>query len=272
MGFRDKLGLAADRNNSLLCVGVDPHPSHVATADLIPFLRSIIDATSDLVCAYKPQLAFFEARGSVGWDALHAVLDVVPNGIPIILDAKRGDIGSTAEAYAEMAFDLVGADAITVNPYLGYDAAQPFLARPDRSAFFLCRTSNPGGDDIQNLNADGIPLFLRVADLVQEWGAPSNNSGLIVGATYPKELRHIRERCPNLTILLPGVGAQKGNLQDALAAGLDSRASGLIVSASRSILFASSGSDFAVSARREAERLRDEINFGVTAYQSSLHQ
>jgi len=271
MGFGEKLRGAAERNGSLLCVGLDPHPDRVATDDLIPFLRAIIDATSDLVCAFKPQLAFFEVRGAAGWEALHATVDAIPRNVPIILDAKRGDIGSTATAYAEMAFDLVGADAVTVNPYLGHDAALPFLTRPDRAAFFLCRTSNPGGDDLQSLDIDGQPLYQRVADLVRQWGEPHGNAGLVVGATYPEELAAVRQRCPDVPILLPGIGAQGGDLDRSLAAGLDARGGGLIVSASRSVLFASTGSDFADAARAEAEQLRRAIQQSAAARPAQQH-
>ena len=271
IGFGEKLRDAAERNGSLLCVGLDPHPDRITTDDLVPFLRAIVDATSDLVCAFKPQLAFFEVRGAAGWEALHATVDAIPDNVPIILDAKRGDIGSTATAYAEMAFDLVGADAVTVNPYLGHDAALPFLTRPDRAAFFLCRTSNPGGDDLQSLEVDGVPLYQRVAGLVQEWGAPHGNAGLVVGATYPEELAAVRQRCPNLPILLPGIGAQGGDLDRSLAAGLDARGGGLIVSASRSVLFASTGPDFAEAARAEATQLRGAIQQSVAALSGPQH-
>ena len=260
MPFGEKLRAAAQRNGSLLCVGLDPQPQRLPVADSQQFLRTIIEATADLVCAFKPQLAFFEAEGLAGWRTLRAVLEAVPADIPIILDAKRGDVPHVAAAYAHACFDVLGADAVTVNPYLGGDSLRPFLDRPDHGAFVLCRTSNPGALDLQDLLVDGEPLYLRVADLARQWGAPHGNAGLVVGATYPRELAAVRARCPDLPILLPGIGAQGGDLEAALQAGLDAEGGGLVVSASRSVLYASAGADFAAAARAEAQRLRDAIN------------
>jgi orotidine 5'-phosphate decarboxylase subfamily 2 len=203
MTFREKLRAASSRNDSLLCVGLDPQPALMPIKDVERFCRTIIEATQDLVCLYKPQSAFFEAYGREGWDALKATIEAVPDEIPVLLDAKRGDIGSTAEAYASAGFDYFGADAMTVNPYLGADSVAPFLARPDRTAFVLCRTSNPSAPDMQDLSTtrdgqgDAQPLYMRVADLANEWNQPHGNVGLVVGATYPDELARIRERCPD---------------------------------------------------------------------------
>ena len=260
MFFREKLRDAVARNESLLCVGLDPQPSRMPVDDVLTFTRAIIEATSDLVCAFKPQSAFFEAQGRAGWDALKATIEAVPDDVSVVLDVKRGDIASTAEAYATACFDVMGADAVTLNPYLGRDAVAPFLARAEKGAFILCRTSNPGGADLQSLDVGGEPLYLRVASLVGEWGAEHGNAGLVVGATYPEELAAVRARCPSLPILLPGIGAQGGDLEASVAAGIDGQGGGLLVSASRSVIYASEGEDFAQAARAEAERLRDAIN------------
>lgn len=257
--FRDKLAEAARRNGSLLCVGLDPQPERLPVDDVLAFTRAVIEATADLVCAFKPQSAFFEALGAGGWRVLQETIAAVPDEIPVILDVKRGDVAHTAAAYAAACFDRLDADAVTLNPYLGGDAVAPFLARPDRGAFILCRTSNPSGADLQRLDVGGEPLFLRVADLVREWGAAHGNAGLVVGATAPRDLAAVRARCPGLPILVPGIGAQRGDLAAAVRAGLDARGGGVIVSASRSVLYASRGTDFALAARAEARRLRDAI-------------
>ena len=258
--FAEKLAAAAERNRSWLCVGLDPQPGRTPLDEIVPFTRAIIDATSDLVCAFKPQAAFFEAHGRAGWDALAATIAAVPDHVPVILDAKRGDIAHSAEAYATACFDALGADAVTVNPYLGRDAVAPFLARPDKGAFILCRTSNAGGADLQSLDVGGEPLFLRVASLVQEWSAEHHNAGLVVGATYPRELAAVRDRAPGLPILLPGIGAQGGDLEASVRAG---GGGGLLVSASRSVIYAADGPGFATAARAEAERLRAAINGAI---------
>lgn len=264
MNFRDKLQAAADRNDSLLCVGLDPRAGQVPTGDVLTFCREIIAATRDLVCAYKPQSAFFEALGVDGWRILRDVIAAVPDGIPVLLDVKRGDVASTAEAYATACYDVLGADAVTVNPYLGGDSVAPFLTRPEKTAFIVCRTSNPGAGDVQDLAVPGAggeqPLYLRVADLAREWGAAHGNAGLVVGATYPGELRLVRDRCPDLPILLPGIGAQGGDLEASVQAGVDQDGGGLLVSASRSVIYASEGPDWAEAAHRAAARLRDQIN------------
>ena len=184
----------------------------------------------------------------------------VPDSIPVILDAKRGDISHSAAAYAQAAFDVVGADAVTVSPDMGGDSVKEFLVRSDRAVFVLCRTSNPAAVDLQELNVDGEPLYLRVAQLAATWGSEHGNSGLVVGASDPTALMAIRDRCPDLPILLPGIGAQGGDLETSVVAGVDESGAGLLVNASRSILYASTGSDFIDAARSEALRLRDAIN------------
>lgn len=260
MSFRHKLARAADTNRSLLCVGLDPDPARLPSDDIVGFLCAVIDATSDLVCAYKPNLAFYEQLGEAGYAALRAVLRHIPNDIPVIADAKRGDVPHTSEAYARALFDELGFDAATVNPYLGADAVAPFLERADKTALVLCRTSNPGARDLQDLpvGEGGRPLYEAVAELANGWNA-KGNVGLVVGATYPEEMRRVREICPDLPFLVPGIGAQAGDLERMLDAGLDAAGAGLIINASRSVLYASSGPDFAEAARREAEALRNAI-------------
>ncbi len=262
MTFREKLERAAQANNSLLCVGLDPSPARIPGGDTASFLRAVVDATSDLVCAFKPNLAFYEQLGEAGYAALRSVLRAIPGHIPTIADAKRGDVGHTAEAYARAIFDDLGFDAVTVNPYLGGDAVAPFLERDDRGAFVVCRTSNPGARDLQDLQVAGDgrprPLYQAVAELASTWNS-RGNVGLVAGATYPEELRVLRRLCPEMLLLLPGIGAQGGDLSQALAAGLDARAGGVIVNASRQVLYASDKDDFAQAARREAAKLREAI-------------
>jgi orotidine-5'-phosphate decarboxylase len=274
--FGDRLIDAARANDSLLCVGLDPVRARFpdplddepdVTRAIVSFNAGVIAATSDLVCAYKPNLGFYLAYGAAGVAALEETRRLIPAHIPIILDAKVGDIGSTAEAYATGYFDTWGFDAITVNPYLGEDSLAPFLSRHDRGVVVVCKTSNPGSADLQNLTLDAHhgqqPLYLTVADRVAGWAErwPAT-LGLVVGATYPDELAEVRRRCPDAPILLPGIGAQAGDLEASLRAGLDRRGLGLIVSASRSVLYAGTiqGADWTVAVRTEAMRLRDEIN------------
>ncbi len=234
---------------------------------IVAFNQAIVDATADLVCAYKPNSAFYEQYGPAGLRALAATIAYIQHrypDVPVVLDAKRGDIGSTSEAYARAVFDVYGADAVTLQPYLGRDALEPFLSRANRGAFILCRTSNPGAGELQDLrlrSTDGTeePLYLAVARLVAEQWNTNRNCGLVVGATYPEELRAVRAVAGNLPILVPGIGTQGGDLEATVRSGLDNSRQGLILSASRSILYASSGRDFAGAARREAGRLRMEI-------------
>ena len=261
MSFADRLVAAMDSADSLICIGLDPQPARTPPDDILEFNLQVIEATADLVCAYKPQSAFYEAAGNVGWQALTetiaAVRRLAPDAV-VILDAKRNDIGHTAEAYAAAAFDWFGVDAVTVNPYLGADAVAPFLVRPERGAFVLCRTSNPGGADLQSLPmANGDPLYLTVAGKVNEWAARHHhNAGLVVGATWPDELALTRTRCPDLPILLPGVGAQGGDLEASVAAGVDATGRGLLVSVSRSVIYAGGAKEI----RAEATKLRSAAN------------
>jgi uridine monophosphate synthetase len=256
--FVEKLTQAIERNNSLLCVGLDPRPDRfppqmTAQPDpIFAFNKTIVDATLDLACAYKPNFAFYEAQGLEGLAALRRTIEYIHEvtDVPVILDAKRGDIGSTAEAYAKAAFEVWGADAVTVNPYLGHDAVQPFTTYADRGVFLLCHTSNPGATDLQTLDCGGRPLYQVVAEQAVRWG---ENVGLVIGATYPQALQAVREMAPQMWILLPGVGTQGGDLEAALAAGLDEQGSGIIVNASRSIIYAE-------NPRVAAQKLRDRIN------------
>lgn len=266
MSFNQRLQAAVAQQNSLLCIGLDPDvtklPSLVRdNADAVyTFCHEIIAATHDVAVAYKPNIAFFEAMGVAGIETLTRLMSLTRHNI-WILDAKRGDIGNTASAYAQSAFDHFNADAITLNPYMGGDTLEPFLRHADRGGFLLCRTSNPGSRDIQELIlADGRPLYLAVAELAANHWNTNQNVGLVVGATQPEALKAVRTICPELPFLLPGIGAQGGDLVQALHAGLDARRSGLLINVSRSVMYASSDSNYAQAARAEAIRTRDAIN------------
>jgi len=262
--FQEKLSSASQKNNSLLCVGLDPDPTLMPVEDVLEFNRAIIDATADLVCCYKPNLAFYEALGIPGLEALQRTLEHIPSDIPVIGDAKRGDIGSTAQAYARAMFQQWGFDAVTVNPYLGRDALEPFLEYPDKGVLVLCHTSNPGAADFQELplgkNSEQRPLFEQVALKAQEWDS-KGNIGLVMGATYPAQMQAVRQICPDMVILAPGVGAQGGDLENTVKYGVNASGEVLIINASRSIIFASKNKeDFAIKARRAAQELRQSIN------------
>jgi orotidine-5'-phosphate decarboxylase len=263
--FFAKLRQASQSNHSFLCVGLDPHPALLPEKDVAVFNRAIIEATADVACCYKPNLAFYESMGPQGLEVLLRTVEAVPRHLPVIADAKRGDIASTAEAYARALFDVYGFDAATVNPYLGTDSLAPFLERSDKGVFVLCRTSNPGGADLQGLmvtGGDGAsrPLYEAVAGLARDRWNERGNVGLVVGATFPEELGRIRRLCPRLPFLLPGVGAQGAEVAAAVRNALDEDGAGFIIVSSRQILYASSGPDYAQAARRAAEALRDEIN------------
>ncbi len=244
----------------MLCVGLDPDPARMpmpldgAHDSTEIFCKAIIDATADLVCAFKPQIAYFASQGEER--ALERICRYVRETYPnvtLILDAKRGDIGSTAEHYAREAFGRYGAHAVTVNPYLGTDSVAPYFEHGG-GVIVVCRTSNPGGDDIQSLIADGTPVYAHVARLVADDWSKRGDCGLVVGATYPSELADVRTIAPDVPILVPGVGAQGGDAVVAVEHGASPDGRGLIVSSSRAILYASAGSDFADAARSEAER------------------
>jgi len=255
-----KLRVSAERNNSLLCIGLDPdHDRLPAGVTMAQFNRAIIDATSDVVCAYKPNLAFYEVDGADGLRALEQTLAAIPEDIPVIGDAKRGDIGNTARQYAKALFESFNFDAATVNPYLGLDSVEPFIAYPDKCTFLLCRTSNPGAKDFQDLMIRGQPLYEHVAFKALEWNI-HGNIGLVAGATYPQDLARIRQLCPAMPLLVPGVGTQGGDVRAVVRLSADASGMNAIINISRAVLYASAGADFAEAARNAALRLRDEIN------------
>lgn len=264
MEFIKKLTNATRRNKSLVCVGLDPDPLSMPDGvSVARFNREIIEATSDIVCAYKLNLAFFEALGAEGFTTLKSTVECIPDDVVSIGDAKRGDIGNTAKAYARAIFDVLGFDATTVNPYLGFDSLEPFIRYSDNGVFILCRTSNPGAVDFQSLrcvtDSGSYSLFEVVARKAKEWNK-QGNIGLVVGATYPEELKLIRQVCPDMPLLIPGVGAQGGDLALAVRYGVDSNGEKAIINSSRQIIYASKGKDFARAARRAAEDLRRQIN------------
>jgi orotidine-5'-phosphate decarboxylase len=263
--FAQRLQEALTKSGSLVCVGLDPDPAKLPAdlgaeaTRLHSFDRRIIDATHDIAAAYKPQIAFYSALGAENQLCLtiRYIRERAPNAL-VILDAKRGDIGNTAAAYAREAFDRYDADAVTVNPYMGEDSVRPFLARKDRGALVLCRTSNPGGRDFQDLILDGLPLYRHVARRATGVWNEFGNVMLVVGATVPKEMAELRAAHPDVTFLVPGIGAQSGDLKAVLAAGLDARGTGLLISASRSINYAGGGISAAI--RAAAMQLHQDIN------------
>lgn len=262
MTFVEKLLACSRRNNSLLCVGLDTDRSRLPEGlggDVLAFNRAIVAATSDLVCAYKPNIAFYEALGEDGWRVLKQTIRAVPEGIPVILDAKRGDIGNTARMYASAFFEELGVDAVTVNPYMGFDAVEPFLMYGDRCAFVLCLTSNPGATDLQHLSVEGTPLYRVVAEKAVEWSW-RGSCGLVIGATRAEALRELREIAPDLPFLIPGIGAQGGDLEQTVRYGTDAQGELAIINASRAVLYASNERDFTEAARGVALELRTMAN------------
>ena len=267
--FVDQLSAAAQRHESMLCVGLDPDPARFPghlkgdVSKIYDFCAAIVDSVADLVVAFKPQIAYFHAhRAEAQLEALVAHMHRTAPGVPVILDAKRGDIGSTAEQYAIEAFERYGADAVTLSPFMGFDSVAPYLKHYGKGAFLLCRTSNPGGDDFQNQRLAGIDgqplLYEHIARLAQGPWNLNGQLGLVVGATYPAEIERVRALAPTLPLLIPGVGAQGGDAVATVRAGY--RAGGpIIVNSSRAILYASSGDDFAAAARREAMATRDAL-------------
>lgn len=267
MRFIDKIKECWLSKNSLLCVGLDPDinriPEHLKENDhpILEFTRLIVDATHDLVCAYKPQIAYFSAFGAEA--ELEMIIQYIHEnypGIPVILDAKRGDIGSTAEMYSIEAFDRYKADAVTVNPYLGGDTLRPFLDREEKGVILLCRTSNPGAGDLQDIESNGEKLYRIIAKRAAEEWNYNNNIMLVVGATYPEELKDIRLITGNIPLLVPGIGAQGGDVERVVKNGTTKDGTGIVINSSRGIIYAGSGKNFADSARRAAKDLRDEIN------------
>ena len=260
MRFVSRLSEASRRNRSLLCIGLDPDPAKLPIKDVFEFNKAIIDATADLVCAYKPNLAFYEALGIRGLQALKKTVAYIPKNIPVIGDAKRGDIGNTAIAYARALFGYYKFDAVTLNPYLGYDSIEPFLDYKDRGVFVLCRTSNSSACDFQDLVDNfGLKFYQSVALRAGDWNT-SGNVGLVVGATYPEELREIRKLCRDMVLLIPGIGAQGGDLEQSVKYGVDANKEKAVIVAARQVLYASKGADYAQAARKTAIELRDAIN------------
>jgi orotidine-5'-phosphate decarboxylase len=271
MTFTQMLAAAWQKNDSLLCVGLDPDPTkfpaHLKRGGerddnaILEFCMAIVDATADLVCAFKPQIAYFAAcRAEDQLEALIAHIHEKHPGIPVILDAKRGDIGSTAEQYASEAFERFQADAVTVNPYMGHDSLAPWLAYQEKGVILLCRTSNPGGSDLQFLDVGGEKLYERVARLAaQEWNS-SGQIGLVVGATFPGEIARVREIVGDMPLLVPGIGAQGGDIEATVRAGRTVDGAGLMINSSRAILYAGKDEGFAAAARQAAIETRAAIN------------
>lgn len=267
MHFMPALKAAWQERDSLLCVGLDPAPARLPVHlqgrpdAILTFCRKIVDATVDLVCCFKPQIAYFSAqRAEDQLEELIRHIHVRHPGTPVILDAKRGDIGSTAEQYAIEAFERYRADAVTVNPYMGRDSVEPYLAWPGKGVILLCRTSNAGGSDLQFLETDGEKVYERVARLVaQEWNR-DGNCALVVGATFPSEIARVRALVGDMPLLVPGIGAQGGDIEATVVSGKSSSGTGLMINSSRAILYADSGEDFALAARQAALATRNAIN------------
>ncbi|EKE14667.1 MAG: hypothetical protein ACD_12C00352G0003 [uncultured bacterium] len=270
MIIQEKLDAIVKKNNSLVCVGLDTDvnkiPEHLKTKEnaFFEFNKAIIDATHDLVCAYKPNSAFYEANGDEGIRQLKMTFDYINKTYPkiiTILDAKRADIGNTNNGYVKYAFDWLNADGITLHPYLGSEALKPFLKRADKASIILCRTSNKGAGEFQDIvSKEGETMYKIVAKKVIEDWNKLGNCMMVIGATYPEELAEVRKIAGEMTFLVPGVGAQGGDVEKTVKAGLNPKGAGMIINSSRGIIFASSGSDFAEVARREAKKLKEEIN------------
>lgn len=265
MKFVEKLKKASQKNNSLLCIGLDTDLDKIPKFllnekdPIFCFNKKIIDSTSDLVCAYKPNLAFYEACGIKGLEALKKTCEYIPKDIPIILDAKRGDIGNTSKMYAKAIFEEFKADGVTLNPYLGEDSLTPFLGYEDKCCFILCLTSNVGAKDFQLLNFEEKPLYKIVAEKILTWNK-KGNCGLVVGATFPEQLMEIREIASDLPILIPGVGAQKGDVEKTVRYGTNKEGELAIINSSRGVIYASPDKDFPLRAKDEATKLRDLFN------------
>lgn len=268
MNFKTKLEAAWTRSASMLMVGLDPDPARFPAElqgrpdAVFEFCREIVDATAPYVCGFKPQIAYFAAQGAE--DQLEALCRHIRERhpvLPLVLDAKRGDIGSTAEQYAREAYERYGADAVTVNPYMGHDSVAPYLEWKDRGIIVLCRTSNPGGSDLQFIeDREGTPLYLHVASMVAEKWNGNGQCGLVVGATFPHEIAKVRARVGDMPLLIPGIGAQGGSIPDTVHAGRDSQGRGMMINSSRAILYASRGDDWRDAATAAARDTRDAIN------------
>jgi len=267
--FIDKLSAAWNTHDSLLCVGLDPDISKFPAQwkgkpeAIVEFCKGIIDATADVACSFKPQIAYFAAlRAEDQLEEICAYIRAKYPAIPVVLDAKRGDIGATAEQYAREAFERYGADAVTVSPYMGFDSVAPYLEWKDRGAIVLCRTSNAGGSDLQFLKVDGVPLYQHVARLVADKWNTNGQCGLVVGATFPEELAQVRNIIGDMPLLVPGVGAQGGDVAATVKAGKTAAGGGMMINSSRAILYAQAQGEenYAAAARRVALETRDAIN------------
>ena len=267
MTFIEKLKNRWTQSSSLLCVGLDPDFDRFPLSikekknPYFEFCTAIVDATAEFACAFKPQIAYFASCGAEG--ELKDIIDYIHEkhpDIPVVLDSKRGDIGSTAKHYAKEAFVRYGADAVTLSPYMGFDSVQPYLEYEDRGAILLCRTSNPGGNDIQMLQVDGKPIYQRVAELASGPWNLNGQLGLVVGATYPNEIAAVRTIVGDLPLLVPGVGAQGGDINACVTAGVTKDMTGMMINSSRAILYASKAEDFKEAAARVAQETRDKIN------------
>ncbi|MBN2600209.1 MAG: orotidine-5'-phosphate decarboxylase [Candidatus Thermoplasmatota archaeon] len=267
MNWREKLIAATSQNNSLLCVGLDTDSKKIPSflletskTPLLDFNKAIVDATKDLVCAYKLNMAFYEVAGKKGIDALEQTIHYIPGNILIILDGKRNDIGNTARQYAQSLFDNFKADAVTLNPYLGKDGILPFLDYKDNCSFILCRTSNPSAGDFQDLLVSSIPLYQIVAQKIREWDV-NKNCGAVVGATYPEELKIVRRILgADIPILIPGIGKQGGDVEKTVKNGTNTQGEMALINSSREVIFAGQQEDFAQQARIKAESIRNTIN------------
>lgn len=267
MNWREKLQNITAKNQSLLCVGMDSDLGKIpeflrktSKHPLLDFNKAIIEATKDLVCAYKLNMAFYEAEGTSGFQALEKSIQAIPKDVVIILDGKRNDIGNTAQKYARSLFDTLKADAVTVNPYLGRDSITPFLEYKDKCSFILCRTSNPSAGDFQDLRISNQPLYQVVAQKIRDWNV-YENCGAVVGATYPEELKAVRSILgETIPILIPGVGKQGGDIEKTVRNGTNAKKEMALINSSREIIFAGENENFAEHSRRKAESIRDEIN------------
>lgn len=267
MNFQQKLNAITDKNNSLVCIGLDPDlekfPKHLKNVSepIAAFNKAIIDATHTAVCAYKPNIAFYEAYGIDGLTQLKKTLEYLKSSyphIPVVLDAKRADIPNTAKKYAQAAFEYFDADAVTVYPYLGLDAVEPFLAYPDKQTILLIKTSNPDSPMFQDVKINADPYYLWMAKKIKEW--PHSNIGIFVGATYPAELQAVRDVFPDSVFLSAGIGAQSAEVKEAVVAGINAQKKGIMFNAGRSIIYASGNEDFAQKAQEKAKELQDTIN------------
>jgi len=263
--FLERLHESQKKRQTLLCIGLDPDPSllphHLGSSSesVLNFNREIIAATHDLVCAYKMNLAFYDALGRNGSDILHGTLSRIPADVLTLGDGKRADIGNTAAQYAKALYHDLHFDAITVNPYMGRDSLEPFLEDESKGVFVLALTSNPGSNDFQRLKVGSTPLYKKVVQAAKKWNT-KRNVGLVVGATHPLELKEVRSMVPTMPLLIPGIGKQGGDLQRSVQYGCDKNGLSAVINAGRSILYASKGEDFALAARAEAIKIRDQIN------------